>query len=169
MTPETLARQLIDRQFAACGWEVQGRRRMSIFAARGVAVREFPLDTGEADYLLCADGKVIGVVEAKPAEHGTLTGVEGQSAKYVTSLPKGVPAYRLPVPFHYEATGALTQFTNLLDPAPRSRIVFAFHRPEELLRLVGLPRQLGLAEMPPLDDTRVAHARSTCRPGTRGT
>jgi type I restriction enzyme R subunit len=30
-----------------------------------VAVREFPLRTGSADYLLYADGKAIGVVEAK--------------------------------------------------------------------------------------------------------
>jgi type I restriction enzyme R subunit len=104
---------------------------MNIYAALGVAVREFPLDDGEADYLLYADGKVIGVIEAKPAEHGTLTGVESQSAKYVSSLPAGVPSHRLPVPFHYETTGTLTQFTNRLDPSPRSRVVFAFHRPEE--------------------------------------
>ena len=48
---------------------------MNIFAAKGVAVREFPLTSGSADYILYVDGKVIGVVEAKP-EGFTLTGVE---------------------------------------------------------------------------------------------
>jgi type I restriction enzyme R subunit len=157
MTPELQARHQIDRQLEACGWVVQDRKAMNIYAALGVAIREFPLDVGEADYLLYADGKVIGVVEAKPAEHGTLTGVESQSAKYVTSLPSGVPSHKLPVPFHYETTGTVTQFTNLLDPSPRSRMVFAFHRPEELLRQVALDRQLRqvLAEMPPLEDPKL--------------
>src|SRR5690349_13554729 len=157
MTPELQARQTIDRQLEDCGWTVQSRKDMNIYASLGVAVREFPLDVGEADYLLYADGKVIGVIEAKPAEHGTLTGVEGQSAKYVSSLPEGVPSHKLPVPFHYETTGTVTQFTNLLDPSPRSRPVFAFHRPEELLRLVGLDRQLrqALSEMPLLEDPKL--------------
>jgi type I restriction enzyme R subunit len=153
MTPEELARQAIDQQLEACGWIVQDRKEMNIYAGLGVAVREFALKDGEADYLLYADGKVIGVVEAKPAEHGTLTGVEGQSVKYVTSLPDGVPAHHLPVPFHYESTGKITQFTNLLDPSPRSRPVFTFHRPDELLRLVALDKQprLALTDMPPLN------------------
>src|SRR3954453_14849506 len=142
MTPEQVARQGIDGQLQDCGWILQDRKAMNIYAGLGVAVREFPLDVGEADYLLYADGKVIGVIEAKPEEHGTLTGVEGQSARYVGSLPAGVPAHKLPAPFHYETTGVVTQFTSLLDPSPRSRVVFAFHRPEELLRVVALDRQL---------------------------
>jgi hypothetical protein len=61
----------------------------SFFLALGVAIREFPLNDGEADYPFCADDKVMGVVEAKPTGHGTLTGVEKQSAKYAKSLPAG--------------------------------------------------------------------------------
>jgi type I restriction enzyme, R subunit len=157
MTPEEQARQNIDRQLDACGWHVQSRKDMNIYAKLGVAVREFPLDEGEADYLLYADGRVIGVVEAKPVEYGTLTGVERQSTKYVTSLPEGVPSYHLPVPFHYESTGTVTQFTSLLDPTPRSRVVFAFHQPQDLLRLVGLEHQLRkvLTEMPKLEDPKL--------------
>jgi hypothetical protein len=130
---------------------------MNIYAGPGVAVRRFSVQDGEADYLLYADGKVIGVLEAKPAEYGMLTSVEPQSSHYVSSLPAGIPAHWLPVPFHYESTGTVTQFTNLLDPAPRSRLVFAFHRPEELLRQVSLDRQLRqtLIQMPTLDDPRL--------------
>ena len=54
---------------------------MNIMAGPGVAVPEFPLKTGYADYLLYADGKAIGVVEAKPEGHA-LTGIEIQSSKY---------------------------------------------------------------------------------------
>src|SRR6185436_15538571 len=95
---------------------------MNISAGLGVAVREFPLATGFADYLLYADGKAIGVVEAKPEGH-TLTGVEIQSSKYTDGLPKGLPHYHLPLPFAYESTGTVTQFTNSLEPDARSRQV----------------------------------------------
>jgi hypothetical protein len=88
---------------------------MDISAGRGMAVREFPLDTGFAAYLLYADAKAIGTIEAKPEGH-TLTGVEPQSAKYSAGLPAGLPHFHLPLPFAYESTGTVTQFTNLLDP-----------------------------------------------------
>src|SRR5262249_1802911 len=105
-----------------------------------------------ADYLLYVDGKAAGTIEAKP-EGYTLSGVERQSAKYVSALPPGVPSHRLPLPFCYESTGKETQFTNLLDPDPRSREVFTFHRPEELGHLVTLEKQLRgrLRELPPLN------------------
>ena len=151
LDPEAAARQLIDRQLEQCGWNVQDRREMNISAAVGVAIREFSLTTGEADYMLYADAKAIGVVEAKPVGH-TLTGVETQSGKYLDGLPAGLPNYRLPLPFAYESTGEVTQFTNALEPNARSRDVFTFHRPEELIRLVKLDKQMRtrLREMPPL-------------------
>jgi type I restriction enzyme R subunit len=34
----------------------------------------------------------------------------------------------------YETTATETHFTNTLDPTPRSREVFSFHRPETLAR-----------------------------------
>ena len=110
-TPEQQARQEIDRQLAQCGWLVQDYRAMNLSADLGVAVREFLLTTVEADYLLYADGRAIGVIEAKPEGH-TLKGVETQSAKYAEGLPEGLPHYHLPLPFAYESTGAITQFTN---------------------------------------------------------
>jgi type I restriction enzyme R subunit len=129
---------------------------MNLSAALGIAVREFPMLTGEADYLLYAKGKVLGVVEAKPKGH-PLIGVESQSAKYGGALPPVVPAHRTPLPFSYESTGAVTQFTNLLDPDARSREVFTFHRPEELLRLVKLDAQVRgrLKTLPALDAAKL--------------
>src|SRR5436305_237233 len=100
MTPEEKARRDIDRQLEQCGWTVQDRSEMNISAGMGIAVREFPMITGEADYLLYAGGKAIGVVEAKPQGH-TLAGVEAQSVKYAGALPPGAPAHRLPLPFCY--------------------------------------------------------------------
>jgi len=127
--PEAKAREQIDRQLTAAGWLVQDRAAANPHAAPGVAIREFPLKGGPVDYGLYVDGVVAGAVEAKK-EGWTLSGVELQSQRYSEGLPDALPAYRRPLPFLYETTGVETQFTNLLDPEPRSREVFTFHRPE---------------------------------------
>ena len=130
--PEAEARLEIDRLLAAAGWDVQDAGAANIHAGRGVAIREFPLPGyGFADYLLYVDGKAAGVTEAKKAG-STLTGVEIQSDKYTRGLPEGLPRWHNPLPFSYQSTGVETRFTNGLDPEPRSRNVFAFHRPETL-------------------------------------
>jgi len=150
-TPEARARATIDDLLTAAGWQVQHRKQLNLSAGRGVAVREFSLRTGYADYLLFVDRKAIGAIEAK-AEGIPLSGVESQSEKYSTGLPDIPPAWRKPLPFLYESTGVETFFTNGLDPAPRSRRVFAFHRPETLAEWVKAPNTLRarLRTLPPL-------------------
>ena len=131
--PEAKARELIDAALAAAGWVVQDLSAMNLAAGPGVAVREFPLASGHgfADYLLYAGGEAVGVIEAKKVG-ATLTGVEIQTEKYSAGLPAHLPAPVRPLPFLYQSTGVETRFTNRLDPAPRSRRVFHFHRPETL-------------------------------------
>ena len=138
MTPEREARVRIDTLLEEAGWALQDVHSLNLSVARGVAVREFGLKPGHgtADYLLYVDQKAAGVVEAKPAGY-TLTGVETQSGKYSDGLPDTLPAHRKPLPFLYETTGSETRFTNLIDPEPRSRGVFAFHTPDSLADWVG--------------------------------
>ncbi len=50
--PEARARQHIDRLLAATGWLVQDHEDLNLGAGPGVAVREYALRTGTADYLL---------------------------------------------------------------------------------------------------------------------
>ena len=134
LTPEARARVGIDRMLRAAGWIIQNRNEIDLYAARGVAVREFLLNgNDEADYLLFVDRQAVGALEAKK-EGVTLTGVEPQSAKYAAGLPPHVTAPIRPLPFLYESTGIETRFTNGLDPIARSREVFFVHRPETLAR-----------------------------------
>ena len=68
--PEALARENIEKLLTAAGWVIQNRQAADLGAARGVAIREFPLETGFADYLLYVDRQVIGAIEAKvPLAH----------------------------------------------------------------------------------------------------
>ena len=131
MTPEEEARQEIDRLLEAAGWQVQDFRNLNLGATFGVAVREFPLTSGYADYLLFIDREAAGVIEAKP-EGATLSGVEEQTKGYLMGLPEDIPHVYNPLPFGYESTGAETFFIDQRDPEPRSRRIFAFHRPEAL-------------------------------------
>src|ERR1035438_5469205 len=151
MTPEEKAREQIDAMLKASGWAVQTKDKINLSAARGVAVCELSFVTGEPDCTLFVDAKSLGTVEAKPEGH-SLVGVEEQSTKYVTGVPAGLPSWHNPLPFCYESTGSETRFTNRLDPDPRSRNVFAFHRPETLLAWVQQEKQLAqrLRELPPL-------------------
>src|SRR5437870_3317526 len=152
-TPEELAREKIDKLLSDCGWVIQNRGSINLSAGRGVAIREALLkDRDEVDYLLFVDGKAIGTVEAKPQGH-TLTGVEEQSGKYAKGLLDIYPKWREPLPFAYESTGVETQFTNQLDPVPKSRNVFAFHKPETLLEWLEPDAELNtrLANLPTID------------------
>ena len=131
LTPEQEARKTIDKMLDKSGWDVQDASNVNIHAKKDIAIREFPLDKGHgyADYLLYVDGKAAGIIEAKKVGN-TLTGVEIQSDKYKTGLPEDLPAWYRPLPFCYQSTGVETRFTSDLDPVPRSRDIFSFHRPE---------------------------------------
>ena len=130
---EGRARETIDSMLREAGWVVQDRDQINLFASQGVAVREFTLREGHGrvDYLLFIDAVPVGTIEAKPAGT-TLTEVELQSLKYITGLPDQMQSRFDRLPFAYESTGAETRFTNGLEPDPRSRNVFTFHRPETL-------------------------------------
>ena len=128
-TPEQIARDAIDKQLTACGWIVQDKNAINLNAGIGVALREYQTDIGPADYVLFADKKPVGIIEAKRAEEGArLTVHEEQSEGYATAKLKYLHNEKLP--FVYESTGEVTRFTDYRDKKPRSRPVFTFHRPE---------------------------------------
>ena len=62
MKPEEVARQQIDEMLMAAGWIVQDRQQLNLGAGLGVAIREFSLRTGAADYFLMVNREAVGVV-----------------------------------------------------------------------------------------------------------
>ncbi|MEU1483617.1 DEAD/DEAH box helicase family protein [Streptomyces sp. NPDC005752] len=130
---EVQARQKIDVMLGEAGWLVQDRADLNPLSGRGVAVREFTLATGRADYVLYVDGKIVGVIEAK-REGDHLSGALAQNERYAKGVLKehALAVWREsePFAFRYATTGTETYFVNRLDPEARSREVFSFHRPE---------------------------------------
>jgi type I restriction enzyme R subunit len=82
-------------------------------------VREFPLSTGKADYLLFVERKAVRVVEAKP-EGVTPSEVAEQVAQYSIGLPDNILHVTFQLPFLYESTDVETFFRDERDPEPRS-------------------------------------------------
>ena len=155
MTPEAKAREHIDRQLSHAGWVVQDLSQLNLGAAAGVAVREYPTDTGPADYVLFVDRAAVGVIEAKRADAGqNLTVAETQTERYASSRVKWRKD-ATPLPFLFEATGHITHFTDTRDPFPRAREIFHFFQPATQAVWLAQPnslRQRLKAQMPTLPE-----------------
>jgi hypothetical protein len=141
----------IDSQLAEAGWLVQSREQMNRSAGLGVAVREFPTASGPVDYALFVGGTLCGGVEAKP-EGTTLSGFTDQAARYMGGVPRHLVRREGQLRFEYVASGTEILFRDHADPAPRSRRVFFFHRPETLRRWLTDPMTIRkrLPSMPSL-------------------
>lgn len=134
---EVESRREIDKFLEAAGWVIQDFADLNPGASIGVAVREFPLPNGRADYVLYVNGSIVGVIEAK-REGESLASAAAQNDRYARGVRKdyalAVWDREEPFAFRYATTGAETWFVNRLDPEPRSREVFAFHKPETVAR-----------------------------------
>src|SRR5699024_1771210 len=93
-------------------------------------------------------------IEAKRAGT-TLSSVAEQSARYANALPEHLARWDEQLIYSYESTGTETYFSNRRDPKPRSRRLFAFHRPETLHEWLQQPDTLRgrLQQLPPLEKT----------------
>ena len=151
---EDKARETIDEKLENSGWVIQNKDGIDFNEGLGVAVREFQLTTGAADYFLFIDRNPVGVIEAKPEGH-TLGGVDYQSDKYASGLPDWMknPSNPEPIRFLYESTGIETLFRDRRDPESRSRKVFSFHTPQTLNKWVKEDDTLRsrLHNLPPLE------------------
>jgi len=155
MTPEAKAREIIDRKLEQAGWVIQDMKQLNLSASPGIAIREFPTDTGPADYVLFVNRQPVGVIEAKKDAAGeNITVIENQTERYAAASSKWRTG-DTPLRFLFEATGQIVRFTDNADPAPRSREIFHFFKPETLSAwLAGgetLRRRLA-KQMPPLPE-----------------
>lgn len=158
--PEQIARDKIDQMLVDAGWVVQSKKKIDLGAGRGVAIREYQTDAGPVDYALFVDGVAVGVIEAKREEEGhRMSVVEEQSARYANAKLKYLN--NEPLPFVYESTGTVTNFTNGKDPKPRARLIFHFHKPETLAAYLKKGKSLRdrLLNIPALDTTGLRPAQ----------
>lgn len=139
---EQIARDKFDEMLTDAGCAVQDKSKINFSEGNGQAVREYQTDVGPADYVLFVDKKAVSVIEVKREEAGEkFTVVESKTEGYALAKLKWVNNSE-PLPFLYEVTGIITQFTDARDPKPRSPKVYSFHRPETLKEWVEQGKSL---------------------------
>ena len=94
-------KQVIDPEIRAAGWKVvpfDDSKPLSAYDR--CAIEGFPNENGPADYALCVDGRILGIVEAKKLSLGpqnVLTQAERYS-KGATCNPLKLPRLSCAVP-----------------------------------------------------------------------
>jgi type I restriction enzyme R subunit len=123
----------IDPQLRDRGWTTapyDPARPLSWY--QNCAIEEFPTANGPADYALCVDGAILGVIEAKKVTLGpqnVLTQAQRYSRGLVNS-PMNFDGHRSP--FLYSTNGEVIWFQDARHQLNRSRKVVQFHTPDAL-------------------------------------
>jgi type I restriction enzyme, R subunit len=149
MESEKATRQArIDPRLAAAGWTVTPFDPSMLDAIpSGRAVEEWPTDFGPADYALCDEHAVRGVVEAKKLTVGA-QGILPQAERYARAIDRQ-PKYQgeFGVPFLYSTNGEETWFHDVRRPQNRSRKVATFHTPNALRELMERDSEAEFAKL----------------------
>lgn len=149
MLPEELAREKIDKQLTAAGWDVVSREE---YVPNSTAAIKEALMTGgtESDYLLFVDNKAIAVLEAKREENPLGSDVDEQVEGYARNPESwyGLWADGI-VPLVYKANGRKTLFKNLMRDDSDYEELDTMHSPKKMLQLIGAESEFGA--LPKLD------------------
>lgn len=135
-------RTRIDPKLNQQGWRVAAFDATTTLAVlNGTAVAEYPTENGPADYALCLDGNIVGVVEAKRLTVGPQN-VLTQAERYSRGVANSPFAYAegFRVPFLYATNGERVWFHDVRDPLSRSREVATFHTPDALREMLRADR-----------------------------
>ena len=96
------------------------------------AIEEFETANGPADYALCVDGQILGIVEAKKLTLGPQS-VLTQAERYCKGISDSPFNYRgFRVPFLYSTNGEVIWHHDIRHELSRSHIITQFHTPEAL-------------------------------------
>jgi hypothetical protein len=128
----------IDTRLKALGWTiVPFSTATPLFAYTKHAVEEFPTDTGPADYALCVNGRILGIVEAKKLSLGPQN-VLVQAERYsrgAVSNPLSFGQFR--VPFLYSTNGEVIWFHDIRHKLNVSRKIAHLPTPAALEEMLA--------------------------------
>ncbi len=132
-------KERIDPKLILAGWTVvpydEGRPLSSY---QNCAIEEYPTEKGPADYALCVDGIILGVVEAKKVSLGPQN-VLTQAERYSRGVSQSPFNYQgFHVPFLYSTNGEVIWHHDVRNPLNRSRQISAFHTPNALRYLLSI-------------------------------
>ena len=127
-------KRLIDPKLKAAGWKIiPFSPQKPLLNDCPCAIEEFETANGPADYGLCVDGHIVGIVEAKKLTLGPQS-VLTQAERYCKGIVDSPFNYRgFRVPFLYSTNGEVIWHHDIRHELCRSHIVTQFHTPEALI------------------------------------
>ena len=153
LLPEQKARQKIDEMLRKSGWDIISRNEYSDIY-NGCAITEALL-TGnhEADYLLFAGGKAIGILEAKRAENNLSVEVAEQAQNYTKSLPSWYQTWANPLPFVFLSNGETLLFRDMREKDATYIELKKMKTPKELVQMADIKSEYAaLPALPPVGE-----------------
>jgi len=131
-------KKLIDFMLKTSGWKVvpfvEGK---ALSAQNRCAIEEYPTAAGPADYALCVDGQIIGIVEAKKLTLGPQN-VLSQAERYSKGLKQPALGFgEFGVPFLYSTNGEVIWHHDIRHALNRSRQIARFHTPDALQEILS--------------------------------
>ncbi|HMC63872.1 MAG TPA: DEAD/DEAH box helicase family protein, partial [Gemmataceae bacterium] len=128
----------IDTRLKALGWKLVGfdaSRPLSAYPRH--AITEYETANGPADYALCVNGTILGIVEAKKLSLGPQN-VLVQAERYAKGAAANPLDFRgFHVPFLYSTNGEVLWFHDVRHSLSRSRRIGDFHTPAALEELLA--------------------------------
>lgn len=139
-------KQLIDPMLEQWGWRVVPYS--SEIPSKGFyAVEEYPTKAGPADYALLADGRIVGIVEAKKVTLGPQN-VLTQAERYSRGLASGPFDFNgFHIPFLYSTNGEVIWFHDIRDPLNLSRHIPHFHTSQALEEMLQRDQATSISEL----------------------
>jgi len=129
--------QRIDGHLKQAGWKIISQQKFDsgrpLTTYDRCAIEEYPTANGPADYALCLNGHIVGVVEAKKLTLGPQN-VLIQAERYSKGATENSFNFRgFRVPFLYATNGEVIWHHDIRHELNRSRQISGFHTPEALL------------------------------------
>jgi type I restriction enzyme R subunit len=141
----------------ASGWKVVPFADGNLSGKNHCAIEEFPTYAGPADYALCIDGQIIGIVEAKKLTLGPQN-VLSQAERYSKGLRNNaLRVGEYGVPFLYSTNGEVIWHHDVRHRLNRSRQITRFHAPDALQEMLNrdIDGELGNLTALPNNNARV--------------
>lgn len=127
----------VDPKLREAGWDIIPHRPgLDVSGLAKHAITEYPTEAGPADYALCVDDQILGIVEAKKVSLGP-QGVLTQAQRYA----RGMADSRFDfdgcrVPFLYSTNGEVIWFQDVRHKLSVARRVAGFHTPAALREML---------------------------------
>ena len=151
--PEEKARVKIDEMLRRAGWDIVSRSEYSEMNNACAVTEGLLKDRREADYILFAGGKAIGILEAKRAENKLDTAVAEQAQGYSAGVPDWYQTWQKPLPFVFLSNGETLLFRDMRSEEITYTPLKRMYTAKELVAMADIDSEYAaLPALPPVGE-----------------